>query len=152
MMKSVAMRMLRSERGVSLMETLVALFILSVVGVAVIAGVYTTVLSNETARTKITAESLARTELEYVSSQPISKDWTSYTLTSPTIYPTYPAGWDPAHTMPQGYSGYSIKVTLIGTETGSDGKKSSKQKITADVYYNVTTKVFSMSTYLAERK
>ena len=40
MIKSVVMRAHRSERGVSLAETLVALFILAVVGAAIIGGVY----------------------------------------------------------------------------------------------------------------
>jgi len=148
----VILRVHRSERGVSLMETLIALFILAVVGVAVIAGIFTTVKANEVARTQITAESLARTELEYVSSQPISTNWTSYTLTSPTIYPTYPAGWDPTHTMPQGYTGYSITVTPSELVTGTDpsGQMSRKQKITTVVTYNGGQ--VSMSTYLAERK
>jgi len=143
----------RAERGVSLMETLVALFILSAVGVAVIAGVYTTVKANEVARTQITAESLARTELEYISSQPFSTGWTSYTSPPPTVHPSCPVGWDTAHTMPTGYTGYSITISpselVLGTDPG--GTMSNKQKITAVVSYN-GGQVISISTYLAERK
>lgn len=149
----MVVRVQRSERGVSLMETLVALFILSVVGVAVIAGIYTTVKANELVRTRITAESLARTELEYVSSQPMrtEAEWTSgYTL--PATNPTYPPGWDATHTMPTGYVGYSITVTPSETVTGddADAQMSTKQKITAVVTYN-TVEVFSINMYLAER-
>jgi len=142
----VANRVQRTERGVSLIETLVALFILSVVGVAAIAGIYTTVKSNEVARTQITAESLARTELEFVSSQPYVTTALDYTLTLPTDHPSYPTGWDQTHTMPEGYTNYSIRV-YAGDNV--PGEESSIRKITADVFYN-TTKVLGISTYLSE--
>ena len=118
----------RSERGISLMETLVALFILAVVCVTVLAGVYTTIKGNDVARKRITATALARTELEFVLSQPYRTGWT-YTLTSPTDHPSYPTGWDASHTMPQGYTNYSITVTASNIVPGSTG--SSRQTITA---------------------
>jgi len=128
----MALSVRRSEQGVTLAEVLVALLILGFVGVAVIAGVFTTVKNNETARTRITAESLARSELEYVNSQ-------AYT----TLYPgtptplswnyTLPGGsprWDPLHTgLPWDYTGYVITVSSVEKDTEI-------QTITALVRYN----------------
>ena len=146
---NVLLKACRSGRGVSLMETLVALFILSVVGVAVIAGIQTTVLANELARTKISAESLARTELEYVNSQPYETGTLDYTLPGS---PTYPAGWDTAHAMPAGYSGYSVHVYA---DANIAGDKSSMRKVTAVVGYDNgsgTREVLRISMYQAEIK
>lgn len=126
------LRVHRSERGVSLIEMLVALFILSVVAVAIIAGVFTTVKGNDLNRTRITAESLARTELEYVSSQPFRTNW-NYAL--PDASPSYPSGWVAPLTVPIDYSnGYSITVAASDNiTTGTKG--SSKQKIEVNVKY-----------------
>ena len=147
-------RVHRSERGVSLMEALVALFILSVLGVAIIGGVFTTVKANETARTRITAESLARGELEYVISENYSRiylnelfpdpGW-SYTLSeSGESYPR----WDPAHNgLPWDYPGYTITVS---SEELPDGI----QMITAAVRYiygpEPDKDIMTIVTYLAD--
>jgi type II secretory pathway pseudopilin PulG len=132
----MAMWVHRSERGVTLMETLIALFILAAVGVAVIAGVYTSVKGTDLTRTRITAESLARIELEYVSSQPFKTNW-DYSL--PNDSPTYPTGWRAPLTFPIDYSnGYSI--TVAASENVTTGTKaSSKQKIKVDVKYSNST-------------
>jgi Tfp pilus assembly protein PilV len=120
----------RSERGVTLAEVLIALFILGFVGVAVIAGVFASVKSNDTARTRITAESLARSELEFVNSQEdISQgDW-SYTL------PDGPPTWDLSHTaLPQDSAGYSIYVSSSKI-VEQVATKDRRQLITAIVSY-----------------
>lgn len=138
----------RSQQGVSLMETLVALFILSVVGVAVIAGVYTSIKGTDLTRTRINAESLARNELEYVRSQPFTTNW-NYAL--PSASPSYPSGWKPPLTYPSDYSnGYSITVAASDNLTTGKGK-SSKQKITVKVKYdkssNPATPILTIVTY-----
>jgi Tfp pilus assembly protein PilW len=143
----IALRVHRSERGVSLMEVLVALFILAVVGVAIIAGVFTSIKGTDLTSTRITAESLARTELEFVYSQPYATGWPPYTLASPSDHPTYPAGWDKAHTMPEGYTNYSITVS---SDSALSGYSSSTeiQKITAVVKYGgINPPVYTIVTY-----
>jgi Tfp pilus assembly protein PilV len=132
----------RSERGASLMETVTALSILSFVGLAAIAGVFTSVKSNDMARTRISAESLARSEIEYISRQPYVTAAIDYTL--PTS-PTYPAEWDTtAHAMPEGYTGYSIRVSSSGVYG-----QSSIQKVAAVVSY-MDGKVLTIETYRAQ--
>jgi hypothetical protein len=108
---------------------------------ALIAGVLTSVKSNETARTRISAESLARSELEYVNSQTYS-----VLLPLPWEY-TLPAGpypaWDPAHnSLPPDYAGYSIRVSSIERAAGI-------QTITAVVRYNGGD-VLTIETYRAQ--
>jgi len=125
----MAFKVRRAQRGVSLLDSLIALAILAFVAVAVIAGVLTAVKSNELARTRIIAESLARSELEYVNvkSQVSRGEW-EYTLPGGP----YPA-WDAAHTsLPQNYPGYSITVSSDIMEEPNIG---SLNKVTAVVYY-----------------
>ena len=136
------MRMHGSERGASLMETVTAMSILSFVGLAAIAGVFTSVKSNDMARTHIAAESLARSEIEYISRQPYVTAAIDYTL--PTS-PTYPTEWDTtAHAMPDGYTDYSIRVSSSGVYG-----ESSIQKIAAVVSY-MDDDVFTIETYRAQ--
>jgi type II secretory pathway pseudopilin PulG len=146
----MALSVRRSERGVTLAEVLIALFILGFVGVAVIAGVFTTVKSNETARTRITAESLARSELEYVNSQayttlypgtPTSSSW-DYTLPRD---PPDPPRWDSLHNgLPWDYAGYEITVSSAEKATGI-------QKITAVVRdVNKDVDILTIETYRAK--
>jgi len=144
-------RMHRSQNGVSLAEVLVALFILSAVGVAAVVGLGTTVKVNDMARTRITAESLARSELEYVVSENYTKlypnpgtEW-SYTLSeSGDSYPS----WDSLHNgLPWDYPGYTITVSSVEKSAGI-------QMITAAVKYiysqNPDNIVLTIVTYRAE--
>ena len=151
MMKIVAMRALRSEGGVSLMEMLVALFILAVVGVAVIVGVGTSIKGTDLTRTRITAESLVRTELEYVFSLPYDGRYWTYTLTKDSK--SYPTGWKVPLTFPPDYStGYSI--TVSASENSTPGNPYGKQKITAVVKYSnnqdPATTVLTIVTYRSQ--
>ncbi|MGA2368077.1 MAG: hypothetical protein ABSF74_05870 [Dehalococcoidia bacterium] len=124
------------ERGVSLAEALVAVAILGFVGVTLVAGIYTTIQGNNIARTNITAESLARYELEYVKS--VSDNWTNISkATVPWSY-TLPGGpypaWDSSHNnLPSGYTSYTITVQGILAPCCSDSKI---QQVTATVTYN----------------
>jgi len=146
----MALSVRRSERGVTLAEVLIALAILGFVGVAVIAGVFTAVKGNDTARTRITAESLARSELEYINSQdydtlypgtPTPLAW-DYTL------PADPPRWDPLHTgQPWDYTGYEITVSSVEKAAGI-------QAITAAVRYvnnaDPNAPVLTIETYRAK--
>ena len=139
----------RPEMGVSLAEVLVALFIMSVVGVAAVVGLGTTVKVNDMARTRITAESLARAELEYISSQPFPEHGLNYRLPDS---PTYPVEWVTVRAMPEGYTGtgYSILVqsSVLGSFSDVESTPYIKQKITAIVYYGDDNKeVLKIETY-----
>ena len=59
----------RSSEGISLLETVVALGILGLVGVAFMGALTTTFTATEISSKKVTAENLIRTQLEYVRQQ-----------------------------------------------------------------------------------
>ncbi len=137
------------QRGVSLTEVLIALFILAVVGAVVVAGVFVAVKGNEVSRAQIMAEGLAKYELEYLKDVCV-ENWTvapwSYTLPGPPAPP-----WDNTHTaLPSGYDGYSIDVSaqpVISAPYLSDDRI---QKVTAAVYYNGKS-VLSIEEYLVQQ-
>jgi Tfp pilus assembly protein PilV len=121
-------------RGISLLETVIALFILAVVGVAVVAAVFTGIKSNDVTRTQILGEGLARYELEYVKAIS-SNNWTG--ITAQIVPYTIPSAqgplWDSAHnSLPEGYDGYSVVVTISALPSPYD---SNMRKVNATVSY-----------------
>lgn len=72
----VAKKLRGNESGVTLLETLVALAILGLVAVAFLNGLTTAAQATIIADKQATAESLVRSQMEYVKSQPYA---TSYT-------------------------------------------------------------------------
>ena len=129
------------ERGVSLVEALVAVAILGFVGVTLVAGIYTTIQGNTIARVNMTAEGLARYELEYVRSvgdnwTNIAKATTPWSYTIPGGSPGYPA-WDSSHnSLPPGsaYTGYTVIVQ--GASISAYNNDSKIEQVTVTVNYN----------------
>jgi Tfp pilus assembly protein PilV len=133
------------QEGVSMVEVVVALFILAFVGVAAVAGIYGAVKANDVSRNHIQADGLVRSELEYVKSSAfLGAPWT-YSL------PGTPPSWDLSHTsVPSGYEGYSITLSataLSGVPYSNDGNI---QKVRADVSYKGAN-VLSVETYLTNQ-
>jgi type II secretory pathway pseudopilin PulG len=128
-----------AERGISLVEVLVALLILAVVGGSILAGIFTDLKGNGIARTAIAAESLARTEIEYVLSQPY--DATNWTYTLPG---SPPSNWG-AHALSPGYTGYTVTVFPSYPYSGT----TAIQKITVVVNYN-SSPALTVETYRAQ--
>jgi prepilin-type N-terminal cleavage/methylation domain-containing protein len=134
------------KKGVSLMEVLIALFILSVVGAVVVGGVFTAVQGNSVSRNHILAEGLARYELEYVKSVAAS-NWTGITnQVNPYTIPSAQGPlWDTSHnSLPSGYEGYTIVVTISSAGAGYD---SNIRKVNAAVSYQGDN-VISIETYV----
>lgn len=128
----------RSQRGVGLIEVVFTLGLLGIVGIAFLGALATAssaiIISDERA----TAESLARSEMEYVKSQDYSSAPWSYELPSGTS-PTgqFPEKWwDPEHhTLPPGYDAYTVKVEAEWLDPLGDGDDNDDglQKITVTV-------------------
>ena len=76
---------IRSELGVSLVETLVALAILGLIGVASLAGLSTAYSSSGTVEEYSIAESLARTQMEEIRSLPYEDNY-PVTVSPPSQY------------------------------------------------------------------
>ena len=95
----VAKKLKSSEAGVTLIETLVALALLGLITVAFLSGLATTAKATLIADERATAESLARSQIEYVKNQdyinydaPEHEDYltvtpldSSYSIDPPTI-------------------------------------------------------------------
>jgi type II secretory pathway pseudopilin PulG len=129
-----------SESGISLTETLVAMAIVGFVAAVFVGGLFVSIKGNELSRNRISAESLARSELEYVKASPYQTAWWSYTL------PGSPPWWDANHNaLPTGYQDYSVTVSA-DTLSGYD---SNIQKITAVVSYK-GSQIFSIIAYKAK--
>ncbi len=139
----------RTQKGTSLMEVLIALFIFSIIGAVIVAGVFVAVKGNDVSRTHIMAESLARYELEYLKDVS-SENWTvapwTYSLPGPPAPP-----WDATHVaLPSGYSGYSITMTAQPLTSAPYLSNSRTQKVTASVRYNNKT-ILGIDEYLMQR-
>lgn len=116
------LRAMRNEKGISLIEVIIALALLGIIGLAFLGALSTASRAVITTDERATAESLARTEMEYVKSQPYSTDnpW-SYDVPPGAPPAEPPDWWDPAHTLPDGYDNYSATVSATLLDPDGDG-------------------------------
>jgi len=77
---------MKSEKGFTLVETIIALLLLGIVAVAFLGGLSTASKAIFIADERATAESLARTQMEYVKNLPYDDDATSYEASVPQDY------------------------------------------------------------------
>ena len=107
--------MIKNERGFSLIEVLIALAILGLVAVAFLSGLTTASRALIIADERTTAESLAKSQMEYVKNIDYVDGATSY----------------PAASIPQEHidAGYSATITALPLHNPDDGI----QKITVVV-------------------
>lgn len=121
------LRVIRNEKGMSLIEVIIAIALLGIIGLAFLGALSTASNAVFVTDERATAESLARTEMEYIKRQPYCDDayipW-AYELPSGTS----PIGqlpddwpWDPAHTLPPGYDNYSLIASAISLDPDGDG-------------------------------
>ena len=78
-----------NSRGFSLIEVVIAICLLGIIGVGLLSGLATASLALFTADERATAESLARSQMEYVKSQPYNTDNGTYETIDLTDFPTY---------------------------------------------------------------
>ena len=115
-----------NETGVTLLETLVALALLSIIAVVFLGGLTTVATATLIADEQATAESLARSQMEYVKRYPYDSEATTY----PYVY-TYDETYNPNPiTLPESYT-ISVEVSPVPGTTDSD-----IQKITVTVNRN----------------
>jgi len=113
--RKIAKKFGRGEAGVSLIETVVALAVLSTVAVTFLSGLATTSKAVFIADTQATAESLARSQMEWVK----KADY----VYEATQYPSAPISGD------KDYLNYSVVITAQPLSNPDDGI----QKITITV-------------------
>ena len=120
---------MRNEKGLSLIEVIIALGILGVIIIGFLGAISTASLAMFVADERATAESLARSEMEYVKNQNYYDGPWSYEASTTPITP--PWGGD-NHTLSSEYADYTANVTAEALHTPDDGI----QNITITVYHN----------------
>lgn len=99
------LRQMKNEKGYTLIGVMIALALLGVIAVAFLGALATASNALFITDKQATAESLARTEMEYVKKQDYNVAPWSYEL------PSAPPSWDEAHTLPDGYDEYTVTVS-----------------------------------------
>jgi prepilin-type N-terminal cleavage/methylation domain-containing protein len=116
---------MKSEKGFSLIEVMLAIALMGVVAVAFLSALATGSKAIFIADERATAESLARTEMEYVRNQEYSAAPWAYELplNTPTNPPLDPPSWWDTHTptLPEGYDDYTVNVTTVPLRLIDDG-------------------------------
>ncbi len=122
----------RRESGITLIETVVALAILGTIAVIFLSGLTTTSRAAFIFDEQVTAESLARSQMEWTQNADYVYDATQYSLTP------IPSGKD--------YINYSAAITAESLNNPDDGI----QKITVTVkHFNKT--VIKLQSYKVDR-
>lgn len=134
-------RLKKKQKGFGLIEVVIALGLLGIVGIAFLGALATSsnaVMANDE---RATAESLARSQMEYVKSQDYySAPW-SYELPLPFDWPSdwLPDWLDPSDppTLPEGHDHYTVHVIASPLDPLGDGGSSDEglQKITVTVTF-----------------
>jgi prepilin-type N-terminal cleavage/methylation domain-containing protein len=111
------------SRGFTLIEIVIAIALVGIIAVAILNSLSTASLALILADERATAESLARSQMEYTKNSP-------YDLRDPPQYPLID--------IPDGYIGYSIEVDAVRLDPEEDGTDDDDgiQKITVTVSRN----------------
>jgi prepilin-type N-terminal cleavage/methylation domain-containing protein len=147
------MRLITGQRGQTLLEVLIAIVILGMIAVPFLTALSVSSRAIMVADDKAAAESLIRSELEYVKDSPYNFTGFSYVIPAT---PDNPPPWDSSRiALDDCYISYSVNVTgvPISPDTGAPlppGEDLHIQKITVVVYHGNRT-VLAMSTYKADR-
>lgn len=147
---------MKGEKGFSLMEVALAIALLGVVAVAYLGALATGSKAIMIADERATAESLARTQIEYVRGQEYSlADW-NYTVTSTQRSSTDPPGaewwdYDPPPLLSGDYDNYTV---IVNVEPLSGAIDNGIQVITVTIQHTVsgeTKGIFALEGYRAQR-
>ena len=117
------------QKGVTLLETLAALALLAIIGVAFLSAIATSSITMANAEEKVEIDNLARAQMEYTK----SGNYTRYIYGSPDIPPDYTSLDELAPADPYAIpipTGYSIDVTAVALDSSAD---KGVQKITVTV-------------------
>ena len=147
------MKLVTGPKGQTLVEVLIAIVILGMVAVPFLTALSVSSRAIMVADDKTVAESLARSELEYVKESPYN--WTGFSYEIPAT-PDNPPPWDLSRiALDDCYAGYSVNVTGVPIDPDTaaplaPGEDLHIQGITVVVYHGNST-VLTMSTYKTDR-
>ncbi len=146
--------MIKNERGFSLIEVIIALALLGIIAVAFLGAMATASKALFIADERTTAESLARSQMEYVKSQSystINVDW-YYTVTDLGRSSSDPPDWwdtgDPGNPplLSGNYAGYSVEASA-----DEDDDNVGIQMITVTVSHHDKPEVITLEGYKVKR-
>ena len=111
-----------SSRGVTLIEVLVALALFAIIAIAFAGGLGTASKAVLTGDIRTNAESLARTEMEYVKSQDYFAGNWSYVVTYPysICTPDGPDWCDDARSLSEEHALYTVEVDAVPLDDESE--------------------------------
>jgi prepilin-type N-terminal cleavage/methylation domain-containing protein len=115
--------MMKSEKGFSLAEVMVAVALLGVVSVSFLSAIGTAYRAVFIADEQASAENLARSEMEYVKSQEYSvAPWSYEIQVGESPSGEFPGWWEEhPSTLPAGYESYVVSVTAEALHDNDDG-------------------------------
>ena len=144
------MRLITGQKGLTLIEVLIAIAILGMIAVPFLTALSTSSRGIIIADERTTAESLVRSEMEYIKSCQYNSTGFSYRI-PPTANNT---PWGGFHALDSYYAdtGYSVNVTgvPIDPDTGNPHADLQIQNITVEVYHGAKL-VLTTSTYKVNR-
>ena len=151
---------LKREAGFTLIETVVGLAIIVSAGVALVSGLATSFNADNIHRNQVTGEILARSTMEYITTQPYSGAPWSYNVTSSERNSDQqPSWWDSSNPplLSDNFTGYSVSVNSDDFDADADGlleipgDDSGLRKVTVRVFCPETKLLVTLDTYKANR-
>ncbi|MBA7578606.1 hypothetical protein ES708_20471 [subsurface metagenome] len=152
---------LRKQRGFTLIEVLIALALLGLIAIAFLGALAAAseaiIISDE----RTTAESLARSQMEYAKNQDYSDNQWSYEVTdsSRAVLAGAPSWWDDDNPplLSSNYAGYSVEVKAEDFDADDDGslevpgEDEGIRKITVTVSHLAKPEVIILEDYKVNR-
>ncbi len=141
---------MKNEKGFSLIEVMIAIALLGIIGVAFLGALATASNAIFIADERATAESLARSQMEYVKNQDYSIAPWEYELPLPADWPedSLPSWWeDNPSTLPESCDGYTVNVTAKPLP----GEDDYIQKITVTIKHLEKPDVITLEGYRSVR-
>ena len=140
-------RLMKSEKGFSLIEVMIAIALLGIIGTVFLGALATASKAMFVSDERATAESLARSQMEYVKSQEYDADWNYTVSTSSRSSSDQPSWWDASNPplLSSDYTGYSAEVSA-----DEDDDNPGIQKITVTVKHDGTT-IITLEDYKVDR-
>jgi len=155
---------LKKQRGYTLVEVIIAIAILGIIAIAFLGALATASTAIISSDERTSAESLARSHMEYVKDQDYSDNPWSYEITDlgRVVLTNYPSWWDDDNPplLSSNYAGYSFEVIAEDFDADNDGvlevglvgdEDERIRKITVTVEHLEKPEVIILEDYKVER-
>ena len=150
----------QKESGISLIETIVGLVIISILSVTFLTGMATNYRGKLVQDKGAFGEAIASSQMEYVKQQAFSaSEWSYDVSTSNRTYTQQPSWWDSGNPplLESDYDGFYSAVSAEDFDADGDssievpGDDDSVRNITIEVYDNQDNLIYSLTGYKTDR-